>query len=190
MTFKICDKCDCPDICFIHSRCLEDELQRFHERRDSDPMMVILYVIASFIIAIAVILTVIFLSSRPAGASHGPTGYVISDCCIGTHRATGTSYRTVALVLQSRSRSVFETGTRPVELILSWPQLPSVTQEHIRLAQQRLAVVMAAHQAPKHVRASASDGLKSQQTWRAIGMACLFGGIMIFAVFSTSRPRS
>lgn len=158
---------------------------------ESKPDVVILYVFWSLLIGILIILGAIFLSSTRAEASRGEPGHVIPYCCDGVNPRSGTSYRMVAMAFQYDRRSrVFETGTSNIGYLLQWPRLETTSEQLIRLSRQRLSVVMAEAEAVKVERANSRLSFEWQQNYRAFGMAFLFGGIMLVAVFSTSRPRS
>lgn len=151
-------------------------------RRESDPATVVAYVVAAMaaaIVILLVVITLIFLSSTRAEASRGPSGIIVYDCCRAVNPKSGTSYRTVALAFQSNARSVFERGTEAVEYVLQWPHLPSVAEQLIKVAQERLSLLMVAaadeKAAPQRHRAL----VERRRLSVAVGMACFFGGLML-----------
>ena len=150
----------------------------------------LLWIIMVLAIVLIVLVTSLFLSSRPAGASHGPTGYVIHDCCRGINPASGTSYRTVALAFRAPVRPVFEGGTQPIEYILQWPHLESTTSQLIHAARQRLGVVLAVDAVPSVVRENARLSIEWGHTVKALGMACFFGGLMLLITLWPYRKDS
>lgn len=146
---------------------------------DYKPERAIFYVFWALLLGIFIILAAIFLSSRPAEASRGDFGELVQHCCRGVHPRSGTSYRTIALVLQSQARPVFETGTASVGYVLQWPQLPSVADQFIKAARDRLADVMVATADAKNEPRRHRALVERRRLSIATGMACFFGGLLL-----------
>jgi hypothetical protein len=190
--FRNCYGCGVPFICRNNNGCMKDEKKKYFDAYFEEASRalwkdILIWIIMVSLVIAGICLAALFLSPRPAGASHGQPGYIIHDCCRGINPASGTSYRMVAMAFQSGAWPVFERGAAPVEYILQWPRLEPTTEQLIRSARQRLAVVLTVDASPKVVQSEARESLKSQQTLRAVGMACLFGGLMGLIVLLPAR---
>lgn len=151
-----------------------------------------LWVFVASVIAVVTLafILLVFLSSRPAGASHGQPGQSISYCCRSVNPQSGTSYRMVALAFQPyRYTSVFEVGTQEIDYILQWPRLEPTTDILIRAARQRLAVVLAVDAAGPAVK----EGVRLGTTWRhrrnAIGMFFIACGLFLLIIVFPRRKE-
>lgn len=155
--------------------------------RESEPMMVIAYVIASIMLGIIMVIVAIFLSSARAEASHGPAGQVITDYWGDPYSARVRSDNRVAAIVYSEEQSVFGRGATPIEYILQWPELPTVAEQAIRIARQRLSLFMAATANAKAERAALVDW---KHTINAVGMACIAAGLMLLITVWPSKRDS
>lgn len=153
-----------------------------------DKQLFLAYGVWAVVVFVLVISMAIFLSSRPAGASHGQPGQSISYCCSSVNPRSGTSYRTIAMAFQPyRYTSVFEVGTQEIDWILQWPQLESTTAQVIRVAKQRLAVVLAMDAVPSEVHKAVRLQIDWQHRLKAMGMALLATGLAICIIVWPNR---
>lgn len=173
--------------CICHEHKTECDCDVVYEDRPEAAVAYAVGVTVITAITVLIVTILFFLSSRPAGASHGPVGQSISYCCSSTNRASGTSYRMVAVVFSPTMHSVFETGAKPFTYVLQWPELEPTTTQLIRAARQRLAVVLAVDAAGPTVKEAVRLEIDWQHRLKALGMACLAGGLMLLISFWPHR---
>ena len=128
------------------------------------------------------------LLSSLAEASHGQRTKPVPIHTLGSSWSVGNSSFVVGTLVWEAPRETFERHHRPIELIFQWPKLPSIAEQQIRLAQDKLAVFLA-EQAVEHDKKR--QQLELQYDWEALKKAAALALILIGLFLSViyGRPR-
>lgn len=138
--------------------------------------------------ALLVIGLLLLLSSH-AEAHRGKVTEPLPVHTIGRIGPVGGVGARVSALVWSVPRTPFEGNNRPVEFIFQWPHLPSVAEQQVKMAQEKLAVYIA-EQAEKAVERRKALELQAdwEAFWKAVGLALmLVGGVSIVGYGWPSR---
>lgn len=151
------------------------------------------YVSLGILVAIIVMLVALFLSSCSAEAHYGTfeRGYSVAPV---RHQWGDSRLSADAAGLYIFERDPFEQastkGVPPVLYLFIWPRLPSVAEQNIRMANDRLREVVHQMDEVKARRAYTSLMLDWQRLWLALGEGLLALGIIsvILAFWNKDEP--
>lgn len=138
------------------------------------------------ITAIAVVLALLFLSSK-AEAHRGEVTKTLSIFNAGGKRILGDTSNRVSALVWEVPTSAFEHVNRPVEFLLQWPRLPSIADVQIKIAKEKLAEYVARWAEEKEEKRKA---LELKYDWeafqKALGLCLVLSGA--FLAFIYGRP--
>lgn len=144
------------------------------------------YVNLALVLAIIVLSWVVFcvfLSSK-AEASHGRISEPLSLYDINPVVKPYHSYTRYSAIVWDLHRSPFEETQTPIRYVVSWPQLPTVAEAHIRMATVRLAAFMAEQATQADAEQQALRLRLDLEAFRkalALAFMCMgFGIIMVY----------
>lgn len=143
------------------------------------------YVVIGVATALIVLLWAIcvFLSSK-AEASHGRISEPLSLYDLNPVVKPYHSYTRYSALVWELHRSPFEETQTPIRYVVSWPQLPTVAEAHIRMATVRLAAFMAEQATQTDAEQQALRLQLDLEAFRkalALAFMCMgFGIIMVY----------
>lgn len=156
---------------------------------NSNPMAVIVWVVAALLLAVVMLITVIFLSLAHAEASHGNTAKPLNLFDIsGSTGHSGVSNR-VATLVWTGPRTAFEGTNPPVEYVLEWPRLPSIEEVEVKIAEAKLAQYVSERaKKAQEARRAVELRLDWEAFWKAVGLSLIIlGGFLTFIYGSIRR---
>lgn len=131
------------------------------------------------IIVLLWVLAIIFLSSIAEAHRGDVTKPVPIPHASPVWRVIDVGPRTAALYWEV-PRTPFERPQEPVRFILQWPQLPTVAETHIKLAQERLQVYMAVEiKNREEAHKSLQNKVEAEELVKTLAFVVLLLGIFL-----------